>query len=292
LASAYNVRTSWTQSADFAVTRKPKLDQNLITRTGIEIDESFRLLISDLETLFKQTFTHKSPVLDGDIRAASVILRKWVCEELITKLCKELGVVPSVPILDNQKVIEAISKQASVTYFLTGGVRFAGRPVMGIYNSTALAMSAPLLPINQMPQKMVKFGKFARQKRVFFEGNYFTCKDIILFTANKLGGVHLDFTRTNRQEVMERAANYMTFGGPLNKIDRKPPGELYFQLEPEGREVLSGFHIEIVAAAASLVSLHIDGKPLIKLETNRGVISRLLEPFRRRPETILHDFKE
>jgi hypothetical protein len=34
---------------------------------------------------------------------------------------------------------------------------------------------------------------FLKQKRMYFDGHFYTCEDIIKYVANKLGGAHLDF---------------------------------------------------------------------------------------------------
>ncbi len=81
---------------------------------------------------------------------------------------------------------------------------------------------------------MMKLGEFARQKRVYHKGNWFTCDEIVKFIANKTGGAHLDFNRDDKHRQLEVASNYMTYGGPLNRIGALPPGPLYLELEPNG----------------------------------------------------------
>lgn len=252
-------------------------------------DERVRMLFSDLKSLFKLTFSHRSPLTEGDIRLASAILRRWICEGLLGKLCNDHKVLPTFPVFDTSKVFAAINADASITYFLTGGIRFDGRPVMGIYNSSKEASQEPLLPIDKMKQITLKLGKFSKQKRVFFEGTSFSCEEVILFMANKLGGVHFDQKKDDRQQKLERASNYMTFGGPLEKMPGKPKGELYLALEPEGREFLSGLHIEIVAAATSLLQIQINGEPLIELITKKTIWSRISNLFQKAPLISLYD---
>ena len=104
-----------------------------------------------------------------------------------------------------------------------------------------------------MKQTLVGFGAFKNQKRLYFEGDYFSCEEIITFTANKLGGVHLDAKRNSRQEKLERAARFMTFGGPLVEADLRAGTELHLMVEPTSKEVFSGLHVEIIAAGASFL---------------------------------------
>jgi len=75
---------------------------------------------------------------------------------------------------------------------------------------------------------------------------------------------------------MDRAASYMKFGGP-NPIGYPPPTHLYLVLEPEGAEVLSGMHIELIAAATSLIQVRLDGSPVLELKSKKTLRSRVEE---------------
>jgi hypothetical protein len=106
-------------------------------------------------------------------------------------------------------------------------------------------------------------------------------------TANKLGGVHIDFRRQGDQKYaklnekyakLDEAASYMRFGGPLAP-GQPQPSELYFVLEPKGVEVLSGAHIEIIAAAASLLQVHFDGRPVMDVRIQKSVRAQLRKFF-------------
>lgn len=260
--------------------------------TENQTEEILCLFESDLKTLFKLVFSHNKPLDEADIRISSVILRKWLNEGLVNKLCCAMNVTPTFLVLDNHAAINEINQRPDIKYFLTGGIRFNGKPVMGIYSSTAAAQEVPPLPV-RMSQVFMNTAKFLDQKRVFFEGDFFSCKDIIHFTANKLGGAHMDYKQDPRQQKMKRASEYISFGGPLDKINRSPPGELYFPIEPNGREILSGLHIEIVAAATSLISIHFDNEAFLDFEirkTFRGEIRKFIKKIM--PDRILlYDFK-
>ena len=56
-------------------------------KTDKELREVYRLLESDLTALFKLVFAHRKPIAEGDIRLASVILRKWLIDGLLGRLC-------------------------------------------------------------------------------------------------------------------------------------------------------------------------------------------------------------
>jgi hypothetical protein len=259
-----------------------------------DAEVTYQLFRSDLHTLFKLVVTHNQPCSEGDIRAASAILRRWLIEGLLGRMCNALGIKPTFWLLDNHEVIEAINRDPTIVFFLTGGVMFDGRPVMCLYESTADAGPLPKLPIQGgLGQHEVSLADMLAQKRISHNGNFFSCAEIITFTANKLGGVHLNFRRDQKLERLEAASNYMSFGGPIEKVSGKPLGELYFDLEPNGTEVLSGFHIEIIAAAASLLSVHFDGEQLVQITQKQSFRNRIRQALRVPPrlKAKMYDMK-
>jgi hypothetical protein len=245
---------------------------------------AYSLLRADLVTLFKLVITHNKPCDEGDIRAASVILRRWLVEGLLGRMANALGVVPTLWVMDNDHVLEAIKADETIRYFLTGGVKFDGKPVMCIYESSAEPSEFPRLPIQGgLAQVAMSPSEMLRQKRIFYPDTFFSCEDIIKFTANKLGGVHLDFRRDAHFDKLESASNFMSFGGPLEKMGKPPPGGLYFDFEPNGKEILSGTHIEIIAAAASLLSVEFNGNALLEITQKPSFRGRVKKALRMPP---------
>jgi hypothetical protein len=246
-----------------------------------QANDIYRQLEGDLETLFKLVFTYRTPVTEADSRLASVILRKWLVEGLLGRLCNFIDSKPTFFALDNSAVLKEIEQQPSIKYFLTGGVRLNGNPVMGIMHSSAPFSGQPLLPAAYgMKEKELSLGEFVNQRRIYFNGVFLTCADIIKFTANKLGGAHADYNRTGKNAVLQDAAYYLMIGGPIPG-DGDIPGEIYLPLEPEGSEFLSGFHIEIVAAATSLIQVRINGNPVMKLDRRKSLRTRWREFLRK-----------
>jgi hypothetical protein len=191
--------------------------------------------------------------------------------------------------LDNSSALAELQKYPSIKFFLTGGVRFDGIPAKGIMHSSESFSGTPLLP-DSMKQREFAFGEFLNQKRIFCNGNFFTCAEIIKFTANKLGGAHTDYKREGRHADLEEAAYYLMIGGPPAE-DADVPGQIYLALEPKGSEFLSGFHVEIVAAATSLIHVRLGGQPVMQLSQKRSWRTRWEEfrgKFRRR--YLVHDF--
>lgn len=253
-------------------------------------DEGFRHLQGDLETLFKLVFTFRKAVSEADVRVASVTLRKWLIEGLLAQLCKVRRQKLTFPVLDNDKLLLDIVGEPSINYFLTGGIRFNGQPIQCIYHSSLPAGEKPLLRPQPMPDCMVRLSDFVHQKRLFFEGTFFTCADIIKYTANKLGGAHLDERRTEHFAKLDAAAAFMKFGGPPD-FSKPPPSEIYMMVEPEGSEVLTAVHIEIIAAATSFIQVHLDGEPVMKLTILKPWLNRLRAVFdRSQPGFRMYEF--
>jgi len=228
-----------------------------------------RLLESDLDTLSRLVLTHQGFPSEGDIRAAAGILRRWLCEGLIGRLSNQLGMTPTFPVFDNSEVFEALLSASDINFYLTGGVRMNGIPILSVYDSTAASPAEAGVKVGPLPQKLLTVGKMLRQPRLFYAGERFTCEQIIRFTANKLGGVHLDFERSARDKILDEAGRYMTFGSARHLVEQGEVGKLHLALETESREAVSGVHLEIVAASSSVLNLHVDNKPFLEFKPRR-----------------------
>jgi hypothetical protein len=191
-----------------------------------QVAEWYDLLEGDLQTLFRLIVRHRQPLDEGSVRAASPILRRWLVEGLLGKLGRGLERKPAMPALNNEAVIQALPRDG-VTCFITGGVRFNGTPLSGIYVSDKPYLGRPPIPVDKMKFEMMHLGAFTGQKRLYFRGHFFSCEEIIKFVANKLGGVHHDSERDVQQREMEAAADAITFGGPEAKRERGKLGQTH-----------------------------------------------------------------
>src|SRR5438309_11964424 len=122
-------------------------------RSQAELDEIYRNLHTDLNTLFKLVFTFRKPISEGDVRLASVILRKWLVGGLLGEFCNAARITPTFYILDNSEALRALKSQPTIDFFLTGGVKFDGTPVFGTYHSSLPFQGKSLLSIDSMPDK-------------------------------------------------------------------------------------------------------------------------------------------
>lgn len=241
-----------------------------------QVAEWYSLLEGDLQTLFRLIVRHRQPLDEGSVRATSPILRRWLVEGLLGKLGRGLEQKPMMPALNNDAVIRSLP-QEGVTCFITGGVRFNGMPLSGVYVSDKAYLGRPAIPVDKMKFEMMRLGTFTDQKRLYFKGQFFSCAEIIRFVANKLGGVHHDSERDDRQREMEAVADTITFGGPESKRERGKFGQTHLVVEPDATEPLNGLHIEVIAAAASLLCVQFDGKPLLDVTVAKSSTSRIFD---------------
>ena len=254
-------------------------------------NQGYNHLQGDLESLFKLVFTHGTPITEADVRMASVILRKWLTDGLLPKLCKPHRIKPAFPAIDNAALLSKLTTIPSINYFLTGGVKFDGKNAQGIYHSTDRFPGKPLLDVTGLKHEKFRLKDFLSQKRVYFEGTFFSCEDIIKYTANKLGGAHYDLNRTEHYSKLDEAASFMKFGGP-RQLEDSPPSQIYMVLEKDGSEVLSAVHIEIIAASASFIQVELDGTPVVPLLVKPSpTTTRLGEAFEKKgPDFTFYDY--
>src|SRR5262249_32001821 len=81
-----------------------------------ELREYHRMLKSDLDTLFRLVFTYRKPVSEGDIRLASVILRKWLVEGQLGQFCNAARAKATFWALDNEQVCKALPATPQINY--------------------------------------------------------------------------------------------------------------------------------------------------------------------------------
>lgn len=81
-----------------------------------DVAQAYEQLEGDLITLGKLVYSHNSPVTEGDIRSASAILRKWLVEKKLSRLCNLLQVKSTFPIVNNKKIIEQVKSNGSIVF--------------------------------------------------------------------------------------------------------------------------------------------------------------------------------
>lgn len=229
-----------------------------------DLEKLRRLFEDDIRSLVELTFTN-GPVQDRHVRQASVIVRRWLCDNELNQLARLLEVAVTFPVQDDAHLFEAAKKDPDIDYYLSAGVKFNGRPIMQLYASRADHPPRWVELLAKVRHKDVRLGKAMNRPTLYFEGETFSLGEVLRFACNKLGGAHLDHRRDAREEKLERATKHLTFGPPVETLAPGQAGETHLPLEGPGADVLSGISVSVIVAATMLVNICFDGKPVFEI---------------------------
>ncbi len=229
-----------------------------------EFLELTNLFEDDVRSLIELTFPN-GPVQNRHIRQASVIVRRWLCDNELRRITNQIRVPVTFPMLNDTSLFERAIDDPDIDYYLSAGVRFDGTPIWMLYHSNADKPPNWIHELSSQRIELVKRSKMMNRRVLHFQGEDFSMERILRFACNKLGGAHLDPSREKQEEILESAARYVTFGPPESNIETGEAGEIHLPLEPTGSEALSGIGVTIIVAASMLVNIHFDGNPLFEL---------------------------
>lgn len=152
----------------------------------IEQRQLVRILLDDYHVLGRDVEDRRILPTPPIIRAViSPILRKWLVEGAIYQLGKVKQTQFAFSVYSSDDVIEQCV--AGRMLFWLELIRLFGNRISTgcpIDPSFAVPMGNPR-PVD------LKTSKFVSQKMIYFEGIFFSRKDIVKFCANKMGGTHL-----------------------------------------------------------------------------------------------------
>lgn len=232
-------------------------------------DAEFLKLINlfeeDVRSLVELTFPN-GPVQYRHVRQASVIVRRWLCDNELRRITDEIQVPVTFPMLNDTSIFERIKDDPDIDYYLSAGVKFDGIPVRTLYHSNADEPPKWVHELNSQRRELVKLSKMMKRPVLHFKGNNFSMAKTLRFACNKLGGAHFDPSRDEEEKILDSAARYLTFGPPENSLETGEVGEIHLPLEPTGSEALSGIAVVIIVAASMMVNIHVDGAPLFELK--------------------------
>lgn len=227
-----------------------------------ELEKLKQLFEDDLQSLIELTFVH-GPVRDRHVRQASVIVRRWLCDNELRKLGKLLGQKVTFPAQDDEHIFKVIKSDPDIDYCLSAGVKFKGKPLALLYSSRSPIPPTWIGQLHQIKTVDVRLGKALGRPSLYFEDEIFNLGDVLRFACNKLGGAHFDSNRTAREEKLERASRFVTFGPPANTVPSGRVGSIHVPLEDAGADVLSGISVSVIVAASMLVNVRFDGQNLL-----------------------------
>ena len=242
--------------------------------TQEEVAQLGELLDDDLYAMF-DLLNRPDPLPPAHVRViTSSILRRWFVESWISKLANSTNSNITLPVLDNSSVIDSIETQQAITFFVTGGVRLDGKIHWGMYSTSEPFDGKPPINFSNPQYVEVNPGKFMKQRRLYFENEWFTTEEIVKFVSNKAGGVHLNQRGlSTNQKKLVRANKYLRLGNPGSEVERKllestcvnGEEELLVVLPKEKGHVWNSTDIEMLSAAQSFINMRLNGTPYLAL---------------------------
>lgn len=170
---------------------------------------------------------------DNTLRRDSVILRRLLVEDDLHKAWRACGFTSGIYIVAPRVEFFLDSHEASRIEFLIAG----GGYYHGIYFALAmdnLGNSPIKLPSNINPQEYkFRLKEFIAATSIYVEHTRISRQDLIQYVANKLGGVHLDFSRKNKlakkHQILDRNIDRLKI-----QVEGYPPligkNTVYFEL--------------------------------------------------------------
>lgn len=219
----------------------------------------------DMQSLLELVYPN-GPVKERNIRLASVIVRRWLCDNELRRLTDHIAEPITFPVLDDEHLLENAIADPNVDYYLSAGLRFGGGPVFALYHSSADAVPFWYQHHQKPSYKLVKLSQAMKRPILYFDGDTFNLSQVLRFACNKLGGAHFDTKRKNLEQKLDDAAQYLTFGPREETLSDRRIGDIHLPVEEDGSEVLSGISVTVIVAATMLVNIHIDGNPILHEE--------------------------
>jgi len=227
-------------------------------------------LEEDIATLH-ELLIRSNPLPPRYVRAiAAPIIRKWLFENHLNLLAKEMEYELTLPSYDSTLIFKQIDKR--VNFFIAGGVLLGGEFLRSIYLANIEWSGLPLLQNLETEVSFFKPSKLIKQNKIYFKQQVFNVEQIIKFYCNKDGGVHLDFRRNEEwQAILAEASEHFLFGNPYNKdemaiidLDEEVAGRKLLILPKEKGFVWNALDIEMLALAQSLLNIHCNGVRVIQ----------------------------
>lgn len=230
-----------------------------------EFLELLNLFEDDVKSLVELTFPN-GPVQNRHVRQASVIVRRWLCDNELRRITDQLRVPVTFPMRNDLRIFERIEDDSDIDYYLSAGVKFDGKPIWALYHSSANEPPKWARELGSQRIELMKLSKIMKRPVLHFRGENFSMEKTLRFACNKLGGAHFDLSRDENEKKLDSAARYLTFGPSEDNLKAGQAGEIHLPLEPTGSDVLTGIAVVVIVAASMIVNIHVDGEPLIELK--------------------------
>lgn len=246
-----------------------------------EFENLKKIFEDDIQNLLELTFPN-GPVQERHVRQASVIVRRWLCDNELNKLNSYMRSTITFPVLKDKDVLDQASMDPDVDYYLSAGVKFDGKPIWALYHSNSEEAPNWLAMLQGLDVEDTKLSKALKRPVLFFDDSVFTMDEVLRFACNKLGGAHLDSSRDEKTQKLDDAHRYLTFGPPEEAMGGKNIGQIHLPLERHGKEILSGISVIVIVAAAMIINIRFNDVPFIQLASEEPkFLTRVLRGFKR-----------
>ena len=114
------------------------------------------------------------------------------------------------------------------------------------------------------------------EKRIYFKDTWIKASEIIRFSANKYGGVHLDTNYTKEwQNKIYEASQYFIAGNPDNKTSKEiiepysDANQILLVLPKEKGNIWNCIDISMLALAQAFCSIHVNGERVAEINESK-----------------------
>jgi hypothetical protein len=168
---------------------------------------------------------------DSVLRRDSTILRRLLIDGDLNEAWKMLGFKQKIFVFAPRAEYFLETKEShKINFILSGGGLYQGIfAALAIHNKGKEAVTLPS-HINPIEHKFT-LSEFLDSVSIFVENTKISRRELIQYVANKLGGVHIDFSRKGRLaqkfETLDRNIDRFKFEG---KLALRGKNTVYFEL--------------------------------------------------------------
>jgi hypothetical protein len=259
----------------------------MLSKRDVRVHELYRLLETDILLILDIVSKDFFPSNSG-VNQCAVILRKWLCENYLSKIARELSVDFSFSGEDNSDIIGVIDSEYD--YFLLCGVCYEDIRSKGIYSHKTFENPDTKLitALRNSRTKELKISQFKAYKTVFFNNRWITFEEIILFISNKKGGAHFDIEQGGKENDLHDLWDFIRIGDPQFELGYKQ----FMAIENMEGRIISPIEIELVTIACYFITLKMDGTRIVEISDRKfGPLKKITmwirSKFKKYPRTFM-----
>jgi hypothetical protein len=198
--------------------------------------ELIKAVASDLRFI---AGTWGTQVDDDSLRRGSAQLRMLLVEGLLQRAWKAAG-FGCEPIIKAPKLEPFLALNKDIEFAVAGGGNYEG--VQGAFAILNRDSKPAIDPPNADPEFAFGLRRFGESCSIFSNGLRLSRTDVVKYVANKLGGTHLDFSRTDNKSAafqsVEKRFNYFA------------KNAVYFELLSIGQSIARSANVQSFLAKA------------------------------------------